>query len=281
MDLTKTFPQFWTLVLGGSLNFLAAILILVVGWTAAGWVSKWIRRVVNRVPYVDRTLRPLIASVARYAIIIFTIVAVLERFGVQTTSIIAVLGAAGLAVGLAIQGTLSNVASGVMLLLLRSMRAGEEVTISGYSGTVREVGLFRTALVTRDGLYVSIPNATIFSNPIVNNSREPIRQINFTIVLDHSADIDAAQKLALSVLHADARVLKNPPPSVPVQELGEQNVTLGIQAWVPTASYNVAHSDLQKQVRERFCDAGVDRPFAAAPAPGQAGPAEQPRRRSA
>jgi len=227
LPFAKAFPQLWTLVLDGSLNFVAAVIILIAGWTFAGWTAKWLRAAVNRIPYVDRTLRPLIASTARYTIIIFTIVAVLERFGVQTTSIIAMLGAAGLAIGLAIQGTLSNVASGVMLLVLRSMRAGEEVTTSGYSGVIREVGLFRTVLITGDGLYISIPNATIFSNPIVNNSREPTRQINFKVVIDHAADIGAAQSAALSVLHADKRVLKNPPPAAPVVDLGEQNVACG------------------------------------------------------
>jgi small conductance mechanosensitive channel len=284
LPYAKTFPQLWALVLDGSLNFVAAIIILIVGWTFAGWASKWIRAAVNRISYVDRTLRPLIASVTRYAIIVFTIVAVLERFGVQTTSIIATLGAAGLAIGLAIQGTLSNVASGVMLLMLRSMRAGEEVTTSGYSGVVREVGLFRTVLVTGDGLYVSVPNATIFSNPIVNNSREPVRQIHFKIVIDHAADIGAAQSAALSVMHADTRVLKNPPPAAPVVELGEQDVTIAIQAWVPTATYGTALAELQKLIWERVRKAGIERPHAAAPASATSTPesaAGLARRRSA
>jgi small conductance mechanosensitive channel len=284
LPFAKTFPQLWALVLDGSLNFVAAIIILIVGWTAAGWASQWVRAAVNRIPYVDGTLRPLIASVVRYAIIVFTIVAVLERFGVQTTSIIAMLGAAGLAIGLAIQGTLSNVASGVMLLMLRSMRAGEEVAISGYSGIVREVGLFRTILITGDGLYVSIPNATIFSNPIVNNSREPVRQINFKIVIDHAADIGVAQNAAISVLHADTRVLKNPPPATPVVELGEQNVTIAIRVWVPTATYNAALAELQKLIWERLRTAGIERPHAAALAtisPVPDSTAEPPRRRSA
>ena len=282
MPFAKTFPQLWTLVLDGSLNFVAAVIILIAGWTFAGWTAKWLRAAVNRIPYVDRTLRPLIASTARYTIIIFTIVAVLERFGVQTTSIIAMLGAAGLAIGLAIQGTLSNVASGVMLLVLRSMRAGEEVTTSGYSGVIREVGLFRTVLITGDGLYISIPNATIFSNPIVNNSREPTRQINFKVVIDHAADIGAAQSAALSVLHADKRVLKNPPPAAPVVDLGEQNVTMAIQAWVPTGTYGAATAELQKLVWERLRSTGIERPHAPATAPAPGGPgAERPLRRTA
>jgi small conductance mechanosensitive channel len=148
---------------------------------------------------------------------------------------------------------------------------------SGYSGVVREVGLFRTILITGDGLYVSIPNSMIFSGAIVNNSREPVRQINFKVVLDHAADIGDAQSTALSVLHADARVLKNPPPATPVVDLGEQSVTLAVQAWVATTTYGAALSDLQKSIRERFRIAGIDRPHAAAPAD----PIDLPRRRSA
>lgn len=260
MPLAKTPPELWTIVLDGLLNFAAAVLILAIGWILAGWLSKWARDGLDRIAYVDRTLKPLIASIVRYSIIVVTVIAVLERFGVQTTSIIAMLGAAGLAIGLAIQGTLSNVASGVMLLVLRSMRAGEEVVTGGYSGVVREVGLFRTILITGDGLYVSIPNSTIFSAPIVNNSREPIRQINFKVTIDHTADIGAAQNLVLSILHADSRVLKRPAPAAPVVALADTGVTLGVQAWVPTASYGSASSDLQKGVRERFHAEGIEPP---------------------
>ena len=260
MPLAKTSPELWTIVLDGSLNFVAAILILAIGWTLAGWLSKWVRAGLDRIAYVDRTLKPLISSIVRYSIIIVTVIAVLERFGVQTTSIIAMLGAAGLAIGLAIQGTLSNVASGVMLLVLRSMRAGEEVVTGGFSGVVREVGLFRTILITGDGLYVSIPNSTIFSAPIVNNSREPIRQINFKVTIDHAADIGAAQNLILSVLHADNRVLKKPSPAAPVTTLADTGVTLAVQAWVPTATFGAAASDLQKAVRERFRAEGIEPP---------------------
>lgn len=260
MPLAKTPPELWTIVLDGLLNFAAAVLILAIGWILAGWLSKWARDGLDRIAYVDRTLKPLIASIVRYSIIVVTVIAVLERFGVQTTSIIAMLGAAGLAIGLAIQGTLSNVASGVMLLVLRSMRAGEEVVTGGYSGVVREVGLFRTILITGDGLYVSIPNSTIFSSPIVNNSREPIRQINFKVTIDHTADIGAAQNLVLSILHADSRVLKRPAPAAPVVALADTGVTLGVQAWVPTASYGSASSDLQKGVRERFHAEGIEPP---------------------
>ena len=248
------------MALDEGVNLVAAIVILCVGWTFANVVARWVNTALAKVHHFDPTLKPLIASLARYAIIGFTVMAVLERFGVRTTSIIAVLGAAGIAVGLALQGTLSNVASGVMLLLLRPFRVGDEINVGGSVGVVREVGLFRTVLITGDGLYTSIPNTTIFSDPIINNSREPTRLVNFKISIDHTADIEKAQKIVLDILHADQRVLKTPVPSVPVSELGDTYIVLAVGAWTYTSNFGGLQSDLQRIVREKFREAGIKPP---------------------
>jgi small conductance mechanosensitive channel len=174
--------------------------------------------------------------------------------------VIAVLGAAGIAIGLALQGTLSNVASGVMLLLLRCFRVGDEINTAGFTGIVREVGLFRTVVISGDGLYVSIPNSSLFSGPIVNNSREPTRLVSFKIAIDHTQDIGKAQALALNVLHANKRVLKNPPPGCPVTPLGEFEVTLSVTAWTLTSDFGSAAPELQKGVRDKFREAGIRPP---------------------
>ena len=147
-------------------------------------------------------------------------VAVLGQFGVQTTSLIALLGAAGLAIGLALQGTLSNVASGVMLLVLRPFRVYEKIKVADATGTVREIGLFRTEIVTDDGNFVSIPNATIFSGTIVNVSREATRRTNFTVEVDRGENLDRVQKRILECLTLEQRVLKTPAPTVEVETLG-------------------------------------------------------------
>ena len=140
---------------------------------------------------MDLTLKPLIASLARYAILILTLLLVVQQFGVQTTSLIAVLGAAGLAIGLALQGTLSNVASGVMLLVLRPFRVGHFVEIAGgKQGTVREIGLFTTLMITRDGVYVSIPNSAVFGATIINYTRERLRRVTFLVPVDWTNDVE-------------------------------------------------------------------------------------------
>ena len=256
-DITQIFPQFWSIALAQALNLIAAIVILCIGWMAANAAARWIHATLSQVRNFDATLRPLVASFFRYAILGFTLIAVLERFGVQTASIIAVLGATGIAVGLALQGTLSNVASGVMLLLLRCFRVGDEINAAGFLGVVRDVGLFRTVIVSSDGVYVSIPNSSLFSGPIVNNSREPTRLVCFKVAIDHTQDISEAQALALEVLHADKRVLKNPPPGAPVTALGEFEVTLTVTAWTLNSDFGAATPALLKKVRDKFREAGV------------------------
>lgn len=260
MHIAQLMPQFWNLAIDEGVNLLAAIVILCAGWTLSNFVARWVNTALATVHHFDPTLKPLIASLARYAILGFTVMAVLERFGVRTTSVIAILGAAGIAVGLALQGTLSNVASGVMLLLLRPFRVGDDINASGSTGVVREVGLFRTVLITGDGLYTSIPNTNIFSGPIINNSREPTRLVNFKVPIDLAADIEQAQKIAMDVVRADARVLKTPAPGVPVSELGDTYVTLTVSAWTLTATFGELQSDLQRNLRKKLRDAGIKPP---------------------
>jgi len=186
-DVTSLTGNAWStvnvLVVNEGLSVVAGTLILIVGWIAATWAKRLTARGLARLP-LDPTLKPLVASLIRYMILIFTFILVLGQFGVQTTSLIALLGAAGLAVGLALQGTLSNVAAGVMLLLLRPFRVGQFVQVATVSGTVTEIGLFTTLLTTRDLVYLSVPNAMIFSGVITNYTREPLRRINFTLPVD-------------------------------------------------------------------------------------------------
>src|SRR3954466_10010574 len=190
-------PTVTAMVMHGAVNVTIAVLILVAGWILARCVGRWVRDWVGRSHYIDATLKPLVATFARYLILALTIVAVLGQFGVQTTSLIALLGAAGLAVGLALQGTLSNVASGVMLLVLRPFRVFEKIKVTDVAGTVREIGLFRTEIITDDGNFVSVPNATIFSGTIINVSREKNRRTNFAVEIDRGEDIDAVEKTIL------------------------------------------------------------------------------------
>jgi small conductance mechanosensitive channel len=246
-------PDLWTqlqlLVLGGGVRLLVGIIILVVGWMLATWAKRGLEAALARVP-MDLTLKPLIASLVRYAILILTLLLVVQQFGVQTTSLIAVLGAAGLAIGLALQGTLSNVASGVMLLVLRPFRVGQFVEVaSGRQGTVREIGLFTTLMITRDGVYVSIPNSEIFSAVTINYTRERIRRVTFNVPVDWVNDLDAVEAAIVGALSAHALVLKEPAPSAVVLELQEYAVVMRARAHVRSADYWTALYALQKDVK--------------------------------
>jgi small conductance mechanosensitive channel len=237
------------LVVDGGLRLVVGIIILVVGWTAATWAKRGLEAGLARVP-MDLTLKPLIASMARYIILMLTLLLVVQQFGVQTTSLIAVLGAAGLAIGLALQGTLSNVASGVMLLVLRPFRVGQFVEIAGgRQGTVREIGLFTTMMVTRDGVYISIPNSEIFGAVITNFTRERVRRVSFEVPVDWVNDLEQVEKTMLATLTANELVLSDPAPSVIVSELKDYAMVMRARAYVRSQDYWRALWGLQREVK--------------------------------
>ena len=253
----ETLPAFELWALNSATDLISAVLILIAGWILAGWAGRWAQRGLSRLHHFDETLKPLLASLVRYAILIATFIAVLQRFGVETTSLIAVVGAAGVAIGLALQGTLSNVAAGVMLLVLRPFRIGDGIQAAGQSGTVREIGLFTTILVNDDLAYVSIPNSAIFGGVIINNSREPNRRINFIVSIDFSNEIDIAQKIVLDVLHGDPRVLESPPPVTGVAALHEYAIDIVVRCWVRNADNEAVLFAVQKAIKDRFHAAGI------------------------
>jgi small conductance mechanosensitive channel len=263
-------PALTVMAMNGAVNITIAVLILAAGWILARLVEQWVRDLTGRTQYVDPTLKPLLASSARYTILALTVVAVLGQFGVQTTSLIALLGAAGLAIGLALQGTLSNVASGVMLLVLRPFRMFDRVKIADVSGTVRGIGLFRTDIVTDNGNFVSIPNATIFSGTIVNMSREVTRRTDFTVEVDRAENLDRVQKRILECLALEQRVLKAPGPAVEIDTLGPISTTLTVKVWLDNRDFGSTLSDVKKRVRHALQHADVSAPV---PVPA---PAVQP-----
>ena len=236
------------LVVNSGLRLVGAIVILCIGWTLATYVKRWLSAALSHLP-LDATLKPLLASLMRYAILIITLVLVLEQFGVQTTSLIAVLGAAGLAIGLAMQGTLSNVAAGVMILVLRPFRVGHFIATAGQQGTVREIGLFTTMIITRDLVFVSIPNASIFGAVITNYTGERLRRVTFNVPVDYFNDLDQVEKLITDTLAASKLVIKDPAPSTVVAELQEYAVILKARAYVRSPDYWTALYGLQKEVQ--------------------------------
>lgn len=214
-----------------------AIVILIVGWIIAGWMKSLTRRSLDKMKRMDETLKPLLSNIVRYTIIIFTIVAVLAHFGVQTASIIAVVGAAGLAIGLALQGTLQNIAAGIMLLLLRPFRNGDYIEGGGIGGTVKEIGLFTTLLDTADGVYVSAPNSSLWNSTIKNYSKNDTRRIDLDVGVSYDDDVNGAMEVLRSIMADDSRVLTDPVPEVMVVALADSSVNIRMRCWVKGGDY--------------------------------------------
>ena len=242
-------------------DIVGAIVLLVVGWTVAGWIRRVIRRTLDRVPALDETLKPFIANLVRYAVLIFVLIAVLNQFGVQTTSIIAILAATGLAIGLALQGMLANVASGVMLLFLRPFNVGEYVEAGGIAGTVVEIGLFNTEIRTSAGPGLIVPNSKIWGGPITNFSRNPTRRFDLPVGIGYNDDVDGALALLMGLMTGDKRVLGDPEPLVFVQSLGDSAVIINLQGWINSDDYWATVRDLNKAIKVELQKAGYSIPF--------------------
>lgn len=239
----------------------AAVLLLFGGLFVSGWARRLILSGLNRAGHVDPTLRPVIANVVRYAIMVAATVAALAKAGIQTTSILAVIGAAGLAIALALQNTLTNVASGVMLLFLRPFGIGDYVDCEGISGTVTQIGLFATEFETFDGLYVMVPNSQLIGRAIKNYSRLPYRRLDIKVGISYADDIDKAMAAGLAVLNADSRVISAKAPRVLVEGLGESSVELVLRCWTLRDDYWNLLYDMQKAVKQRFDREGISIPF--------------------
>lgn len=243
------------------LNVVAAVAILIVGWVVAGWAEKVVRSASARNDKLDATLVSVLARVVRALVIVFTIIAVLDRFGVQTASLVALLGAAGLAIGLALQGALSNVAAGVMLLGLRPFRIGDAVDIGGTVGAVEDVGLFVTKMRTFDGVPVFMPNGRIWGNEIKNFSRAERRRIDLTIGVGYGDDLDHALGVLGQIVATEPRVLTEPEPLIKVTALGDSSVDLLVRVWTLPADFLATQMDLTKSIKQRFDAEGISIPF--------------------
>jgi small conductance mechanosensitive channel len=250
-----------TLLLTYGIDTAYAILLLVGGWLMTAWAARMVNRALDRSRRIDATLRPVIVNFVRYVILGMVAVAALAKFGIQTASILAVIGAAGLAIALALQNTLTNVASGLMLLLLRPFGVGDDVDCEGISGTVREIGLFATEFETADGLYVMVPNTQLFGKPMKNYSRLPYRRVEVKVGIAYSEDIEKALAAALAVLKSDPRVISDKPAQAVVDRLGMGSVELALRCWTHRDNYWSLFHDLQKSVKARFDADGILIPF--------------------
>ena len=257
----NTIDQVFQAVSAYGLNVVGAIIILIAGYIAAGWAARMTGRALAKSARVDETIRHFLASLVRYAVIIFTVIAVLDRFGVETTSFIAILGAAGLAIGLAFQGTLSNIAAGVMLLLFRPFKIGQFIDAAGVAGTVESITLFMTELNTADNVHIIIPNAQLWGAAVKNFSHNATRRVDIDVGIGYGDDIGKAFQVLTDLVSNDERVNANPEPMVIVTGLGDSAVNLQVRVWCAASDYWPVHFDLTRQVKESLDSAGISIPF--------------------
>jgi small conductance mechanosensitive channel len=253
--------QAGALAVSYSFSILGAIILLIAGYIVAGLVERSIYAGLGRFRGFDETLRKFFSKTARYALLVLVGVTVLAQFGVQTASIIAALGAIGLAIGLALQGTLQNIAAGIMLLALRPFRVGEYIDAGNVAGTIQEIGLFATELKTLDGLYVLSPNSELWNTPVTNYSRNPVRRNDLTIGIGYGDDIDLALGLLRQIVEGDPRTLKEPEPMTYVDALADSSVNVTIRYWTTTPNWFQAKLDNTKAAKLAFDQNGISIPF--------------------
>lgn len=242
-------------------NLLIALLILVAGFWIAGRAGRLTDAALSRTGRVDETLRGFLRSLVRYAIVAVVLVTVLNRLGVQTASLIALLGAASIAVGLALQGVLSNLAAGVMLLLFRPIKIGDYVLVGGEGGTVKSLGLFNTELATIDNVQIIVPNGSVWGQTITNFSAYDTRRIDLVIGVSYEDDPEKAVAVLKSVVEADERVMAEPAPVVAVGALGESSVDILVRPWCKASDYWALRWDLLKTIKRRLDEEGISIPY--------------------
>ncbi|MDX8432719.1 mechanosensitive ion channel family protein [Mesorhizobium abyssinicae] len=252
--------QLSSLIVSYSFSAVGAVILLVVGYLVAGLAERSIFAGLGHIHGFDATLRHFFSKIVRYAILILVVIMVLGQFGVQTASIIAAIGAIGLAIGLALQGTLQNIAAGIMLLALRPFRIGEYVEVGPISGTIEEIGLFATRLRTVDGVYVLAPNSTLWNQPVRNYTRNGVRRGDVTLTIGSWNDIDLAQKTMLAVAATERRVRREPAPIAFVATVGDSGVAISLRYWTSSADFFATQIDLTKRAKQAFDTEGISVP---------------------
>ncbi len=242
------------------LQVVGAVAVLIIGRMVAGAIRSSMTKGLRRAN-VDAALVPFFSNLIYYAVLAVVVIAVLNLFGIETTSLIAIVGAAGLAIGLALQGTLSNFAAGVMLLIFRPFKIGDYVEVGGSAGSVQEIGVFSTTLHTPDNVRVTIPNSAVYGETIKNYSANENRRVDMEMGISYSDDIGKAIEVIRGVLERDPRVLRDPALTVAVSELGDSSVNLVVRPWCRGSDYWDLRFDLTRTLKEELKAAGCSIPF--------------------
>jgi len=242
-------------------SVVGALAVLVIGLWVAGRMRGLVRKAMDRSGRIDQTLGGFLSSLVYYGLVALVIITTLGVFGVPTTSFAAIIGAAGLAIGLALQGTLGHVASGVMMLGFRPFDVGDFVEAAGKSGTVKQIGLFTTELATPDNKKIIIPNGKIFDDVITNYAGYPTRRVDLVFGVSYGDDLDKAKRLIGEEVGKETRIKSEPAPVIEVDELGDSSVNIVCRVWVEGGDYFGVKWTLVKAVKERFDAEGVSIPF--------------------
>jgi small conductance mechanosensitive channel len=239
----------------------AAVLIIVIGIDLSKGLRKLVKKASSAKLQGDGTVVSLLQAVIRYGIFVICVIMILNIFGVNTSSLLAVLGAAGIAIGLALKDTLGNIAAGIILLVLGSFHKGDFVEFGEFMGTVKEINLFTTILETPDGIYISAPNSTIWGNPLRNYTRNGKRRMELSIGISYSDSVDTAFQVMQDIIAAESRFLKDPAPQVILQSIEASSVKITIRAWASVQNYWDIYWELSKTVKTKVEEAGLHIPL--------------------
>ncbi len=242
------------------LRIIAALAIFVIGrWVAKG-VRKLLKRILKR-HNVDPTLRSFICNLSYVLLLIFVIVAALNQLGIQTASVIAIIGAAGLAIGLALQGSLANFAAGVLMIIFKPFKVGDYIEGGGTAGTVEDIEIFHTQLKSPDNRTIIVPNGQIMNDTIVNYSTKSTRRVDMVFGIGYSDDIDQARNAIMEILEHDDRVMKDPAPVAPVSELADSSVNFAVRFWTTVDDYWSVYFETMETVKKKFDAENISIPF--------------------
>lgn len=260
-DLSNIQETIMPFIITYGLDLVGAIIILFVGWIIANWLQKRIKKAGRKSEKLDETLTTIFAKTAKVVVMVVVIIAVLQQFGVQTASLLAVVGAAGLAIGLAWQGTLSDIAAGIMILIMRPFKIGDAVEVAGTSGVIDEIGLVLTKMHTFDNIAMYVPNSDIWGTKIMNYAKNDTRRVDMVFGFGYDDDMDKAMQIAREVLEADERVLKDPEPQIAVSELADSSVNIIVRPWTARENYWNLKFDVTKRIKERYDEEGLNIPY--------------------
>ncbi len=260
MNWKEILPELQKYVTEFGVHIISALAILLIGF----WISKTLTRLLKKVLVrrnVDFTLVHFSTSALKFALYLFVIIAAVGQLGIETTSFIAALGAAGLAIGLALQGSLANVAAGVMLIIFRQVKVGQFVESGGVSGTVEKVGIFNTTLVTIDNKVIFIPNSKLINDNIINYSEKDTRRIDLVFSISYEDDIDKTKNIIRALVDADPDILKEPAALIAVGELSDNSVNIFVRPWVMTSKVLEVKFRLTELIKKKFDEENISIPF--------------------